>query len=281
MFRQFLPESKVSKLLSRKWILATILVLIAAAVMVRLGIWQLDRLKQRRAFNARVEAQLNAPPLDLNAALASGQVPDLANMDYRTVLIHGTFDYSNEVALRNQVYNENIGVHLLTPFKLTGTDQSIVVDRGWIPLEEYTSGKEIQYQETGELALQGQLRRSVETGTIWQKPDPTAAPGSRLDSLIYPNVSRIAAQSSYPLLPAYIQASPSANHTALPYRVIEQPELTEGPHMNYAIQWFAFTIILLVGYPIFVKRSEQRELRIIKKPAELAPTGKSEGQHEA
>ena len=52
------------RMFSRKWLLTTILVIAAMAVMARLGIWQLDRLHQRRAFNARVSAQIDRPPLD-------------------------------------------------------------------------------------------------------------------------------------------------------------------------------------------------------------------------
>lgn len=259
----------MSLFFSRKWIVATLLVLAAAGVMVRLGIWQLDRLKQRRELNARVEAQINAEPLDLNAYFANGTSPaadkaaDLQGMEYRTVIARGTFDSTNEVALRNQVYQENqIGVHLLTPMKLTGTAEFIVIDRGWISLEDYNAGKAAQYQESGEVTLQGRLLRSVEEGTTWQKADPTPAPGARLDSLIYPNINRIAAQSSYPLLPVYVEASPSPDHTGLPYRVNDPIFLTDGPHMNYAIQWFAFAAVLLAGYPFYVKRSGHSE----KKP---------------
>jgi surfeit locus 1 family protein len=261
----------VSLFFSRKWIVATLLVLAAAGVMVRLGAWQLDRLEQRRALNARVEAQINAERLDLNAFLTNAPSPsteklaELEGMAYRTVVARGTFDPSNEVALRNQVYQDNqIGVHLLTPMKLSGTDQAIVVDRGWIPLEDFSAGRTSQYQETGEVTLQGRLLRSVETGTIWQKADPTPAPGQRLDALIYPNLSRIAAQSDYSLLTVYVEASPSPEHTGLPYRVNEPVYLTEGSHMNYAIQWFAFAAILLAGYPIYVRRSERGEKKPVK-----------------
>ncbi len=49
---------------SRRWFLATILVVVGVAVNIRLGIWQLDRLEQRRAFNTRVLAQINQPLLE-------------------------------------------------------------------------------------------------------------------------------------------------------------------------------------------------------------------------
>lgn len=265
---------------SRRWIGLTLLVVAAAGVMVRLGIWQLDRLDQRRQLNARVEAQINAQPFDLNAALADGSMPDLVNMEYRTVTASGVFDPSNEVALHNQVFENQVGVHLLTPLRLAGTDQSIIVDRGWIPLEDYQAGRASDYGEAGEVMISGRLLRSVETGTIWRKVDPTAAPGERLESLIYPNLSRISAQSSYPLLPVYIQAAPGADHAGLPIRFEEPIVLSEGSHMGYALQWFGFAITLLAGYPFFVRRTEiQHHTNRADAPGSSLRT--SERHHEA
>lgn len=268
-------------LLSKRWIAATLLVIAAALIMARLGLWQLDRLEQRRELNARVAEQINLPPLDLNAALLSDAGIDLSSLEYRTVTIHGYFDYTNEVALHSQVYENRIGVHLLTPFRLSDTNHAIVIDRGWIPLEEYSAGNSAQYQETGEVTLQGRLLQSVETGTIWRKVDPTPAPGERLSSLIYPNISRIAAQSVYPLPPVYVQASPSPDHTGLPYRTVEEIVLSEGSHMSYALQWFAFTFILLVGYPLYVRRTESGRLRSPKNAAQQMPASPKEANHEA
>src|SRR5215217_2504887 len=125
------------RMLNRKWLLTTILVIAAAAVMVRLGIWQLDRLAQRRAFNARVLAQIDQPVLDLSGEALGA---DLANMEYRKVKVTGEYDFSQEVALRNQAMNGQWGVHLITPLRIAGTDQAVLVDRGWIPGEDFTSG---------------------------------------------------------------------------------------------------------------------------------------------
>jgi len=99
----------------RFW-LTTLLVIFAVAIMVRLGIWQLDRLEQRRAFNARVQAQLAQPPLILNNETLRHKLFD---MEYRTVIVQGEYDFANQVALRNQAYQNRWGVHLLTPLKLS------------------------------------------------------------------------------------------------------------------------------------------------------------------
>ena len=101
-----------------RWILTTLLVMAGVAVLIRLGIWQLDRLQTRRAFNARVTAQINQPTLDLN--LAPG-IPDLNMMEYRKVTVTGEYDFADQVALRNQAWQDQPGVHLLTPLKIAGS----------------------------------------------------------------------------------------------------------------------------------------------------------------
>ena len=121
---------------SRRWLLATALVLLAAAVMVRLGIWQLDRLEQRRAFNARVSEQQEAQPLVLDADTIH---LDLYSMEYRQVSVSGEYLPEDEIVLRNQVWNTEfggqLGVKLFTPLLIEGTDEAILVERGWIPEE--------------------------------------------------------------------------------------------------------------------------------------------------
>jgi surfeit locus 1 family protein len=82
-------------------------------------------------------------------------------------------------------------------------------------------------------------------------------PGQKgLDQWIYLNVGRIAQQLPYPVLPVYVQQSPDPNRSGPPVQQTVQLDLSEGPHLGYALQWFAFAIILLVGYPFFVRRQE-------------------------
>jgi surfeit locus 1 family protein len=244
-------------ILSRRWWKATLLVILAMGVMVRLGIWQLDRLAQRRAFNARVLAQINRSPLTLKG---SNMNQDLVNMEYREIIVEGIYDFSQQVVLRNQAWNNQIGVHLITPLHISGSDQSILVDRGWIPYEDFISGNWSNYDEPGQVKVKGVIRRSQEKADFGWRADPTLAPGEdRLTAWNLVNVVRIGDQISVPVLPVYIQQSPDPSWTSLPYRGQPDIELTEGPHLGYAIQWFCFAAILGIGYPIFIRREENRD----------------------
>jgi surfeit locus 1 family protein len=241
-------------LFGRRWWKTTVVVLIALAVMVRLGIWQLDRLEQRRAFNARVQAQLDQPPLNLSDRILDA---DLEQMEYREVVVLGEYDHNAEVALRNQAWNNRFGVHLITPLRIAGSDRAILVDRGWIPFEEFEDGDWSEFAEPGLVEVRGMLRVSQNQPTIGFRSDPTPAPGSEpRKAWNILNADYIAGQVADPLLPVYIQQAPEAAWTRLPYRSLPQIELSEGPHLGYAIQWFAFALILGTGYPLFVRKQE-------------------------
>lgn len=235
--------------LSRQWWWTTLLVLAAVGVMVRLGLWQLERLAQRRAFNARVLAQQTQPPLELvGAALAA----DLAAMEYRTVTVTGSYDHSQEVLLRNQVRNDRLGVHLLTPLRIAGSGQAVLVDRGWVPAEQAAAALRAQFAEPGQVTVRGIIRRSQPRPDFGGVPDPPTAPGGRLEAWNTVNLERIAQQTGDPLLPIYIQQAPDPAWAGLPARSQPVLDLTEGSHLGYAVQWFIFAVILALGYPRFL-----------------------------
>ena len=247
----------LERLFSRQWWKTTLLVVVAVAVMIRLGIWQLDRLDQRRAFNARVEAQLVETPFEL-----SGQnlESDLFNMEYRTAFAGGEFDHQRQVVLRNQDWQGRLGVHLLTPLVIEGADAAVLVDRGWIPYEDFTAGNLSQYDAAGQAQVEGIIRRSQSKPPIGGRADQVPGPGEpALEAWNWINISDISQQLPYQLLPVYLAAVPNPGEQSLPYRAELELDLTEGSHLGYAFQWFIFAAILGIGYPFYVRREETRQ----------------------
>lgn len=243
-------------LFSRKWIFTTILALAAMAVLARLGIWQLDRLDQRQAFNTRVLAQIEAETI----ALAADNIPsDLISMEYRQITVKGEYDFAHQVALRNQVWQGRNGVHLLTPLKIQGSEKYVLVDRGWIPQEHIEPQHWDQYLEPGVVAVSGVIRASQQSPDFGNRVDPTPMPGESLTAWHLADVERMAAQMPYDLLPVYLQQAPSEAWTEIPYRSQPDIEISEGPHLGYAVQWFTFALILGVGYPVYVRREMKYE----------------------
>jgi surfeit locus 1 family protein len=240
------------RLLTPRWILTTLFVLVGVGTCIRLGIWQLARLEERRGFNQRVEAQLTAPVLDLNQPLPQDQFYE---MEYRSVKVIGEYDFSQEVLLRNQVYDNRLGFRVFTPLKITGQDPAILIERGWIPYEEAGLPAREKFYEPGQVTVRGMLRRPLDQITFGGVPNPTLAPGeTRIDAWSYISIKQIQPQISLKLLPVYVQQAPDPTWTRLPQRELIQPEITEGSHLGYAIQWFTFATILGLGYPFFLKK---------------------------
>lgn len=248
------PAAKMHALLTPRWIITTILVIAAVAGMARLGFWQLERLEERRAFNTRVLAQVNAPELSLNGALSFENLTgeQLIQMEYRPVVVTGIYDPEQEILLRNQVHENMPGYHLLTPLIINGTDTAILVNRGFVPLAASDPGALDKYLQPRRVTVRGILRLP-HVPRVFGVPDPTLVPGQdRLDIWNAVNIERIQTQLPYAVLPVYIQAAPDQGD--LPAASLDQPDLTEGSHLSYAGQWFSFAALLALGYPLFLRR---------------------------
>jgi len=236
---------------SRRWLLTTLLVLLGSALCIRLGIWQLERLEQRRAFNAHVQAMWEAAPLTLTGQTSEG----LTTMEYRAVIVSGTYDFENQVALRNRYYQNQAGYHLLTPL-LLDDGAAVLVERGWIPADGNAAPADWRkYDMPGRITIRGQIRLGQSKPDLGGVPDPTLAPGqTRLDFWNIVNLERIRQQMPYPLLEVFIQPDTDPTDTTPPIPFQPEIELTEGPHLGYAGQWFTFAAILALGYPFFLRK---------------------------
>ncbi|MBN8654187.1 MAG: SURF1 family protein [Anaerolineae bacterium] len=238
------------KLFSRKWLLTTLLVVAGTAVCIRLGIWQLDRLEQRRAFNLQVESMRAAEPLDLNSSTPE----DITSMEWRAVTVTGEYDFENQVALRNQ-YNDGVyGFHLITPLHYNGG--VVLVNRGWIPAESDSAPQDWRsFDEAGEVTLTGQVRLGQGKPAFGGVADALPMDGTRLAVWNNLDVQKMSAQMPYPILEVFIQPNAGEDRVPpIPYQPII--ELTEGSHFGYALQWFTFATILFVGYPFYLRKQD-------------------------
>lgn len=245
--------SKTYPFFSLRWLGTTLLVLIAAGVMVRLGVWQLDRLEQRRARNALILQNASADALDLNQALVQDKT-DWERQAFRLITVSGFYLHEEEILLLNQVWEGQPGYHLITPLRISGTNSVILVDRGWIPLNQKDEATRAAYRLDGEVHLQGRLMPSQAEPRWGGGGDPILPTGSRLSTWKWLNVERISKQIPGSVLPVYLLELPEGAHLNLPYRADASIEVSEGSHLSYALQWFSFALILLIGYPFYVRK---------------------------
>jgi surfeit locus 1 family protein len=246
------------KMFQRKWLILTLLVFAATALCIRLGIWQLDRLEQRRAFNSQFEMARAQPALDLNQE----QPENIAEMEWRSVKVSGEYDFANQVAVRNQYYGNQYGYHLLTPmlFDTSSSNvqaEAILVDRGWIPAEgNSTPADWRKYDEAGTFTVSGQIRLGQAKPALGGVADTLPKDSSKLEVWNNADLAQVATQMPYLILPVYIQPEADANDTEPPIPFQPTIELTEGPHFGYALQWFTFATILFLGYPFYLRKQE-------------------------
>ena len=243
------------RLFSRRWWLPTIIIIIGVLALIQLGNWQLDRLDQRRAFNARVAERWREEPFDVNTS----EIPtDLSQLEYRRVQAMGEFYYSNQILLSNQTRNQAPGSVLVTPLVLDD-GRAILVARGWLPSGEDAPERWSHYEEPAGEPVVG-LIQETQLLPNGNAPTPPSAPQTEWFQI---NINAIQPQMPYELLPVFILQLPEEGRSFNDLPMREEPIiLDEGSHFGYAIQWFMFALILGVGYIFFIRTQELREQRI-------------------
>ncbi|MGZ8629833.1 MAG: SURF1 family cytochrome oxidase biogenesis protein [Actinomycetota bacterium] len=226
-----------------RWIGLTLFAIGVVVVCGRLGLWQLDRLEGRREFNDRYASGLAIEPIPFEDLLAAR-----GPLAYRRVTTTGRYDTAHEVILYGRSLEGQPGNHVLTPL-LLADGRGVVVDRGWVPFE-------LDEPPVAEAAPPGD---DVEVEGILLAGQPggagqVQAGEDRVTTVRTVDLDAIDRDVPYDLVPWFVQLqaqSPAAGELPVPE---PPPELTEGPHLSYAFQWFAFATIAAVGYVILVRR---------------------------
>lgn len=226
------------------------LIFAVAIVTIRLGFWQLSRHTERIAQNEEIVGRLDQPLLDLNNIEIAPE-----ELEYRRVILKGDFDGEHAILLKNRARLGQPGYHLVTPLQLMGQSHAILVDRGWIPLVAGVEPDKDVYQGADPVIIEGIVRLS-QAEPVWNfladsVPEAGEAP---LETWRLLNIEGIQGQIPYPLLPIYI--TQTNNQTGEP--PIPEPEidLSEGTHLGYAIQWFSFTAVAVIGGYFWLRRKQ-------------------------
>lgn len=210
------------RLRGRDLVGATVAVVVAA-VCVRLGFWQVARLHQRLARNAQARAAWAFPPLEIDGKTLLDSVRN------HRVRARGVYDFDHERLWRPHMLDDAPGVDLVTPLKLAD-GVAVLVDRGWVASPDAYHVDQGAFREPESADVMGLA---------------LAAPRTRGDV----DPARLKDSLPYALLPLVVQQLPdsAAPAPAGAPRRLPPPELTNGPHLSYAIQWFSFAVIILVG----------------------------------
>lgn len=235
-------------MLRPRWIVSHVIVLALVALAINLGLWQLRRLHDKQDRNAEIVARTHLPPASWD------ELTKLTPQEsqYRRVSFTGHFDVDDEVAVKNRTFNGAPGRQIVTPLVVSGQKRVILVLRGWAPLS--VGGIDAPF----EAVSPGRGQVTVSGWVLPTEPPPSI--GRKNAELEHSEVSRISIDSiarlrSLSLMPVYIQMerqqplAPTSRLSPVPL-----PELDEGPHFSYAVQWGIFSLIALIGYPLILRK---------------------------
>src|SRR5690606_30438042 len=184
---------------------ATVLVLILAAVCVRLGFWQLDRLEQRRARNAALAEALARPPLQLDGDSLAAVLGDPEGYLYRRVRVRGEYAPEAGVVQRGRSLHGRPGVYLFTPLRISGSRWAVMVNRGWAPSPDALSIDPRPLAEPGVREVEGILA-AYPAGVRETRPVARTVGDARVTIIQRLDTDLLQQRLSSPLLPAvYVQ----------------------------------------------------------------------------
>lgn len=225
----------------------TVFTIPALLVLLGLGTWQLDRMQWKTALIDEIQSRIAAPPAPLAEALAEAG-DDLDSVQYRRVSLSGAFRHDAEMYLAARSMNGNPGYHVVTPFQVT-SDGIVLVDRGWVPLERKLPDARAEGQVAGPVTIEGVIR-VPRTEKSWLQPDNEPAN----NMWFWVDLPAMAAQAGAgDVAPVYVEAGPAETPGGFPIGGQTRVNLPND-HLQYAITWYAFVVILAVIYVIYHRR---------------------------
>jgi len=202
--------------------------------------WQYHRGVDRHARNAVIQDRIAQSPIELQSVSGA-----LVDYEWQTVSVEGVFDNDKQILLRNRYNDGKYGYEVLTLFKSTA-NKSFWVDRGWVQAgATATTPPVVTEVPTSQVSITGRLRldSSLPRGSFFALPGK----GEGL-------VSELNAQSQLNTEKFYIDLLSGSEPSLTPDVTAQLPELSDGPHMAYALQWIFFAGLVIYGR-ILIRRT--------------------------
>jgi cytochrome oxidase assembly protein ShyY1 len=226
-------------LVSRRWLLFLAVVLLLAYACLLLGRWQWHRLESKRTNNQIIRTNENAPPRPVAQVLREGRNPD-PTQQYAVVSATGTYDAARTVIIRYQTDDHGqSGVDVVVPL-VTPSGTALLVDRGWLatPNQGLTDPSQVPPPPSGTVTVTGSVRRDAD-GSSAHVVDGSARAVSS---------ARIEPAIGIPVYGGFVDLKTETPAAATPLELAEPPDLGNGPHFFYALQWWFFGLLALFGF---------------------------------
>lgn len=239
-------ETKRS-LLSPKWLAFHVLIIVSVVVMINLGFWQLNRLDERKAFNAEVRAHSMAAVQPLNQLLEQGD--DYSSLEWYPVRVTGEYLPEQEITIVNRSQDGAAGRNTVVPMR-TDSGDIVLINRGFVPLSI-----DIPPALTGTVTVTGFARASQKRSAVGAI-DSDKAGTTEFQRMDLPLIERVLQLDIAPMYIQRLDSTPAEGDW--PARVANPP-LDEGPHLSYAGQWFFFTLVAIVGWIVVILRFRKKK----------------------
>lgn len=231
------------------WIASHVLAVFLIVLFVNLGFWQLRRHDERRDANARIEAQIDTAPQPLPPGLS---VDDVRDLEWSPVSVEGTYRVGSDVLIANRSLDQQPGYWVITPLEPSGDAPAVAVVRGFVSRPVVDQGDLSSFSATDEtVTVTGYVQRPRSGGRF-----ATGLPDDALPEITRPDVEALGEQWGSELEPLWLllatQEPPSTSATLI---AVPPPDLGEGSHLSYAVQWFLFASIGAVGYVLILRRN--------------------------
>lgn len=253
-------------LLSLRWIGFAIFVIALASVCIQLGFWQIHKLELRLDENKVITKHFKADPVELESLLGAGE-KQTEVQQWTKVRATGTYDVDKQVTVRFTTRDAAPGADVVTPFVLE-SGAAILVDRGWIATDNNSAKpSNVPPPPPGEVIVEGWLRAN--SGATGPAITPT-------DGQIRAISSRgMTSYVPYELLDGYLNLRGGTPPPAEPLAPEPEPDLGQGPHFFYALQWWFFAALATFGWFYFAwieERDRRKALRLANASADLTNT---------
>ena len=209
------------------------------ALLVGLGVWQIQRLHEKEALIASVEAGLHARPVLLADAVKEGTEPT----EWRPVKVSGHFLHDKELYLFSRGPMGAVGVDIITPLVQTN-GEAVLIDRGFVPEALRNPATRASGQVTGDVSVTGVLRLSQHPGMFTPQPDLK----TRL--WFVKDIPSMTEALALPAPPILIEADATPNPGGWPLGGQTRVDFPND-HLQYAVTWFGLALALLAVYLLY------------------------------
>lgn len=220
-----------------------------AVACVLLGRWQLARLEERRDLNAALEARGELPALSMAEVIAAlDEGTPATQLEFRRVIVEGTYRPAEEVLQRNRAHEGQAGFHVVTPL-VFDEGRAVMVRRGWVPAALDDPPVVEALPPEGTVAVTGVLRAPERPGGF----GPSNPADGVLERVFWIDPRRLDDQTTESLVDIVVDLDPSAGSPGRLPEPLPPLSFDEANHLSYAIQWFSFAAIAVVGITAYAR----------------------------